>query len=267
MTETVKKPKVRLGSNYWRLWVASVVSNLGDGIALIAYPWLASAVTRSPVLIALIAVAQRLPWLVFTLPAGVITDRVDRRKLMVAMDVSRTLITLVVAATVVAAASDLPSPEQVATGAVSAANLVVYGVLLGASLLFGFAEVLRDNAAQTFLPAIVEADQLERANGNMWGAEMVTNSFVGPPLGSLLARQLPIPSQESGLVQSVSLPSPHGVPGGASPPAWHAPITQSSCPLHTIPSSHTALVRHSTHAFRSSSQNGKLGSVQGSVPA
>ena len=39
---------------------------------------------------------------------------------------------------------------------------------------------------QTILPAIVEPDGLERANGNLWGAEMVMNSFVGPPLGSLL---------------------------------------------------------------------------------
>ncbi len=81
------KGKIRLGANYWRLWFASVISNLGDGIAVIAYPWLASAVTRDPLLIALIAVAQRLPWLLFTLPAGVITDRVDRRKLMISMDV------------------------------------------------------------------------------------------------------------------------------------------------------------------------------------
>ena len=63
----------RLGTNYWRLWTASVISNLGDGISLIAYPWLASAVTRNAILIALIAVAQRLPWLLFSLPAGVIT--------------------------------------------------------------------------------------------------------------------------------------------------------------------------------------------------
>ena len=50
-TDTDKQPKVRLGRNYWRLWTASVTSNLGDGIAFIAYPWLASAVTRDPVLI------------------------------------------------------------------------------------------------------------------------------------------------------------------------------------------------------------------------
>ena len=186
MTVAHAKQKVSLGIDYWRLWFASVTSNLGDGIAQIAYPWLASAVTRDPVLIALIAVAQRLPWLVFTLPAGVITDRVDRRKLMVAMDVARTFITLVVAATVVGASNGLPTPEQVASGDIGGTNYGVYLVLLGAALAFGFAEVLRDNAAQTFLPAIVPAEGLERANGNLWGAEMVANSFVGPPVGSLL---------------------------------------------------------------------------------
>lgn len=185
MTTAVAE-KVRLGANYWRLWIASVTSNLGDGIAAIAYPWLASAVTRDPVLIALIAVAQRLPWLVFTLPAGVITDRVDRRKIMVSMDVVRTFITLAVAVTVLGAVDGLPTPEQVSAGEVAGTNLSVYLVLLFASLAFGFAEVLRDNAAQTFLPAIVKPEGLERANGNLWGAEMVANSFVGPPIGSLL---------------------------------------------------------------------------------
>ena len=68
---------------------ASVISNIGDGMSQIAYPWLASAVTRNPILVALVMVAQRLPWLVFTLPAGVITDRVDRRRAMVTMDVLR----------------------------------------------------------------------------------------------------------------------------------------------------------------------------------
>lgn len=185
MTTEVKE-KVRLGGDYWRLWFASVTSNLGDGIAQIAYPWLASALTRDPILIALIAVAQRLPWLVFTLPAGVITDRVDRRKLMVAMDVVRTGITVVVALTVLGAANGLPTAELVAAGAIDGTNYGVYMVLLFAALAFGFAEVLRDNAAQTFLPSIVAPEGLERANGNLWGAEMVANSFVGPPLGSLL---------------------------------------------------------------------------------
>lgn len=178
--------RVRLGNNYWRLWTASVISNLGDGISLIAYPWLASAVTRNAILIALIAVAQRLPWLLFSLPAGVITDRVDRRRIMVTMQAFRTLLTVIVAIVVVGYSSSLPSPEEVASGIAVDTNLVVYAVLIVSALLFGMAEVLYDNSAQTILPAMVEPDRLERANGNLWGAEMVANSFVGPPLGSLL---------------------------------------------------------------------------------
>ena len=89
MTDTVETQRTepRLDGRYYKLFSASVISNLGDGVGTIAYPWLASAVTRDPLLVALVFVAQRLPWLVFTLPAGVITDRVDRRKAMVAMDV------------------------------------------------------------------------------------------------------------------------------------------------------------------------------------
>ncbi|MCL1693780.1 MAG: MFS transporter [Actinomycetia bacterium] len=181
-----KKPKVRLGANYWRLWSSSVASNLGDGVAMIAYPWLASAITRNAVLIALIAVVQRLPWLLFTLPAGVITDRVDRRKLMLWMNVFRTIITVIVAIVVFGQSSTLPAPGEISGGMDVTTNWFLYLTLLIAALAFGMAEVLYDNAAQTILPAIVEPEGLERANGNLWGAEMVMNSFIGPPLGSVL---------------------------------------------------------------------------------
>ena len=81
-------PVGRLGRDYFKLFGASTISNLGDGIGTIAYPWLASAVTRDPVLIALVFVVQRLPWLLFSLPAGVITDRHDRRRLMISANVA-----------------------------------------------------------------------------------------------------------------------------------------------------------------------------------
>jgi len=180
------EPRVRLGSNYWKLWSSSTVSNLGDGVAMVAYPWLASGITRNPILIAMIAVVQKLPWLLFTLPAGVITDRVDRRKLMLSMNVFRTVITVIVAAVVFSQSSTLPAPDEIAGGIDVATNWFLYTTLLVAALLFGMAEVLYDNAAQTILPAVVDADALERANGNLWGAEMVMNSFIGPPLGSVL---------------------------------------------------------------------------------
>ena len=175
-----------LGKNYWRLWVAHGVSNLGDGISQVAYPWLASAVTRSPLLIAAVAVASRLPWLVFTLPAGVITDRFDRRKIIIAMDITRAALALLVAVAVTFEVDNLPALDTVGSGIDLATNWFLYTVLIVTALLFGCAEVLRDNSAQTFLPEVVEADQLESANGKLWSVEFVTNSFVGPPLGSFL---------------------------------------------------------------------------------
>jgi MFS family permease len=180
----VEKPSRTLGSSYWKLFAATAISNLGDGVSLVAYPWLASAVTRSPLLVALIAVAQRLPWLVFTLPAGVITDRVDRRKAMVLMDGLRFILTLVVALAVLGQQKHLPGPNAVQT--VVGTRTGLYVVVLIATLLLGMAEVLRDNSSQTILPAIVASDDLEKANGRMWSAESVANTFVGPPLGSLL---------------------------------------------------------------------------------
>jgi MFS family permease len=186
--EDAKQPKQKIvfGHNYWKLFMASVVSNLGDGIAQIAYPWLASAVTRDPVLIALIAVAQRLPWLIFTLPAGVLTDRLDRKKIMSWTSVFRTVLTGIVAVIVLMQTDVLPAPGELVDGADLPTNTVVYVTLLVAALLFGFAEVLFDNSAQTIMPAVVEPEVLEKANGRLWGAEMVMNQFAGPPLGSIL---------------------------------------------------------------------------------
>lgn len=174
-----------LGKNYWRLWSAHAISNVGDGVSAIAYPWLASAVTRSPLLIALVAVASRLPWLVFTLPAGVITDRFDRRKIIVAMDLFRGLLALIVAVMVTFESSSLVKLDEITRANIDT-NWLLYSVLIVTALLFGCAEVLRDNSAQTLLPSVVEEKQLESANGKLWSVEFLANSFIGPPLGSLI---------------------------------------------------------------------------------
>jgi MFS family permease len=176
--------KERLGPSYRKLFISTTVSNIGDGMSLIAYPWLASALTRNPLLISSVALVQRLPWMVFTLPAGVITDRVDRKKAMVAADVTRFGLTLIVAFAVLAKQSSLPGADELSKVTGTATGL--YIMLLIATLLLGTAEVLRDNCGQTFMPSIVEVDQLQKANGRMWSAEQIANTFVGPPLGSLL---------------------------------------------------------------------------------
>ena len=176
----------KLGASYWRLWTATAISNLGDGISGVAYPWVASAVTRSPFLIAAAGFASRLPWLIFTLHAGVLTDRFDRRKLIVAMDSARGALTIVVGAIVLLNRDSLPSLNDLTSLTDLQTNWPLYMTLVITAFLFGLAEVLRDNSAQTLMPSVVDKENLEKANGRMWSAESLTNSFIGPPLGSLI---------------------------------------------------------------------------------
>jgi MFS family permease len=176
--------RLRFGANYRKIYVATGLSNIGDGMSSIAYPWLASAITRNPLLVALIAAAQRLPWLLFTLPAGVITDRVDRKRAMVAMDSLRFAFTLVIAFAVLAEQGTLPAPDEVKH--VVGTRTGLYLLLVLATLLLGCAEVLRDNCNQTLMPNIVAPQHLEKANGRVWAIESAANTFIGPPIGSLL---------------------------------------------------------------------------------
>ncbi len=176
-----------LGRPYRTLFAASTISNLGDGIGVVAYPWLASAVTRDPLLVSLIIVAQRLPWLVFSLPAGVISDRYDRRALMAGANAVRAALTAVVAVGVFAIGDRLPSPDVLDTlGTDLDTNVGGYTLVLAATLLLGCAEVLYDNTAQTIMPSLVEDDQLERANGRLWSSEQVMNTLAGPAFGAVL---------------------------------------------------------------------------------
>lgn len=224
---------VRSRANLRRLLAAVTVSNFGDGISLLAYPWLASAITRHPILIALVAVAQRLPALLFSLPAGVAADRYDRRRLMVGANVIRTVLTVAVAGVILGRRSGLPGPDEV-TEFVST-DSVLYLTLIVATLLLGVAEVVYDTSAQAFLPLIVADDDLERANGQLLAAEIVSNQFIGPPVGSaLLAIGAALPFVVDGATFAVSAaliavvvtlprtvaPTADLSPGPSAPSSW-----------------------------------------------
>lgn len=175
-------------SNYVRLIGASGATNLADGIASVAFPWLATLLTRDPFLIGLVAFAGRFPWLLLAVPAGVITDRSDRRNLIVRADVFRVLLTFGVVGLILT----LPNNVEVMPAFDKAMPYVL--ALSGLAFLLGCAEVVRDNAAQTLMPSVVPPDDLERANGRLWTVETVVGRFVGPPLaGFLIAFALPAP--------------------------------------------------------------------------
>jgi len=186
---------LRTNRNYRLLFSASSISNLGDGIAAMALPWLATLLSRDPFAIAMVAMAMRMPWFLFSLPIGVLTDRLDRRRLMVQADVFRVLLTLAIIA-MIFSSDPLPLETDGTT---------LIWLLAGAAFLMGTAEVFRDNAAQTMLPSVVSKDALETANGQMWSAEQIMGSFVGPPLaGVLIALWVPLPFGVNALAFTLS---------------------------------------------------------------
>ncbi|MBT8152609.1 MFS transporter [Epibacterium ulvae] len=169
--------------NYRYLFSATAISNLGDGVSALAFPWLATLITRDPFLVAFVGFATRLPWLLLSIPAGVWTDRADRRQLMIRADLARLALTFGVIG-IIFSVPDFPLADPLP---------YIFG-LSALAFLLGCAEVLRDNAAQTVLPSVVPKDTLERANGQLWSIEQVMGSFVGPPLaGLLIAYAVPAP--------------------------------------------------------------------------
>jgi len=159
----------RLGGNFARLWTAGAVSNLGDGVVLAAMPLLAASLSHNdPVTVALVATAGTLPWLLFSLVGGAIADRTDRRRTMAVVDGMRFVAMAALAVALLA-------------GAESIVLLVIV------SFALGMAETVFDNASQAILPSLVtDDDLLETANGRLEGAQIVTNQFVGPPVGAVL---------------------------------------------------------------------------------
>src|SRR5215468_11744876 len=90
----------RLGRSFRWLLASSWVTNLGDGITLAAGPLLVAAQTRNPLAVAMAALLQRLPWLMFGLYAGVVVDRVSRRAIVITTGLVRAVILLLLTASI-----------------------------------------------------------------------------------------------------------------------------------------------------------------------
>jgi MFS family permease len=161
--------KVAGGSGFAKLWGATAVSNVGDGVYATALPLLAASLTRDPLLVSLVSFAEWLPWLLFGLLSGALLDRWDRRRVMWTVDAARFAI---VGGLAVAVLMDRAS----------IALLAAVGFLLGTG------QTLVDTGAHSILPALVsrDAQRLERANGRLVGTQVVTQELAGPPVGGFL---------------------------------------------------------------------------------
>ncbi|WP_436500892.1 MFS transporter [Actinokineospora sp. HUAS TT18] len=179
----------RLGRDFGKLWGAFAASNLGDGIALAAGPLLVASLTSDPALISGAAAVQQLPWLLFSLISGAYVDRLDRRKLIIVVNILRASVIAGLAA-------------AVWTGAVTIPLIYV------AFFLVGVAETFADNAGGAMIPAVVDKELLPKANARLTAVHMVGNMMIAPPVGAavfVIAAALPFGINAVGFLVAAAL--------------------------------------------------------------
>lgn len=155
------------GTNYNKLLSATVVSSLGDGLVLSAFPLAAVSVTADPLAVSAVLVAAFAPWPLISLFAGAYTDRYSRKTIMLVADAFRIVV----------------------FGGLSLAILVGFTnvpTLCVAAFFAGSASVFFDNAASTVVPRLVTNVHLDRANGRLFAAQLISRNLLGPPIGGLM---------------------------------------------------------------------------------
>jgi predicted MFS family arabinose efflux permease len=157
----------RLGRSFRWLLASAFITNVGDGVALAAGPLLIASQTRDPFLVSLAVLSQLLPHLVFGLIAGAAADRLDRRRIVVLVNLGRAVVLAVLAATIV-------------TGTVNIA------IILIALFVLGTAEAFADGSTSTMVPRVVAREDLGVANARKQGAFLLTNQLLAPPVGAFL---------------------------------------------------------------------------------
>ena len=158
---------VQLGGGFRRLLAASWLTNLGDGIAAAAGPLLVASLTDDPFPVALAALLRWAPVLLFGLYAGALADRHDRRRIVLAANLSRVVLVSALAAA--------------AFAGVLSVTLVL--VVLG---LLATAEVFADNTTTTLTPMLVHRDDLAVANARVQAGFITLNQMAGPAVGAVL---------------------------------------------------------------------------------
>jgi len=157
----------RLGHQFRVLMSSSWTSNLADGIAIAAGPLLVASKTHEAFLVALAALLQWAPPLVFGLWAGALTDRLDRRLIIVTVGLARACVLALLASAV-------------------AFDTAPIGLVLLAMFLLGTADVFANNTTSTLLPMLVSKDDLAIANARLQTGFVTINQLVAPPIGATL---------------------------------------------------------------------------------
>jgi Na+/melibiose symporter-like transporter len=156
-----------LGPAFRNLFTANLASSLGDGIARIAAPLLAVRLTDDPLLISGITALSLLPWLFFAIPAGILVDRIDRRRALALANGVRAALAAVL---------------LLLTWSGTLTIWWLYAVIF----VYGALETVYDGAIRAVVPSIVARPNLPSANARIEGGELVVQNFAAGPFTSIL---------------------------------------------------------------------------------
>jgi len=149
------------------LWLATALAFVTDEVTKLLFPLLAADLTRSPLRVSLVTFALSAPWLLVSLPAGALVDRLDRRGVLLGVNAARVVVLAVLAT-------------------LWAADVVTLPLLALAAFLYGISETFFEPTTQAITPMVVARDGLERANTRLMGVQMAVE-VLGTPLGGALA--------------------------------------------------------------------------------
>jgi MFS family permease len=163
----------RLSGDFSKFWVGQTISNLGSSFSLLALPLIVFQLTGSAVNLAITTAAFFLPYLLFGLVIGAWVDRVDRKRMMIAVDFGRA-----------AVIASIP--------ALSAVDALSVWWIYAVTFLTSTLTIAFDSGEFAAIPSLVDRDDLVTANGRIQASYQAAQ-FVGPILaGGLLGAGLPI---------------------------------------------------------------------------
>jgi Na+/melibiose symporter-like transporter len=201
----MKSSRTGLGRPFANVFTANLASSLGDGITRTAAPLLAARLTNDPLLVAGVGALALLPWLFFAIPAGILIDRIDRRRALSIANGIRALL-------------------GVGLVALVATNSLTIWWLYLVVFIYGAFETVYDGAIRAIIPSIVEKVNLSRANSRIEGGELVVQNFLSGPFTSVFfAVTVLIPLGVNAAVFAIAVVLAFYLPRAASGRQFDAP--------------------------------------------
>ena len=166
MAETIQTPSLLHNRDYMFLWSGQVVSVLGSRLSEIVFPLLAWDLTGSPIAAGILVACYKVPLVLFSLPAGALIDRWDRKRAMMWCDTLRCLAFATI-------------PVSTVLGALTIWQLFIVALIEGTlSVFFNVAQVAA-------LPRVVQKEQLPEAGAQNQATTAIAE-FAGPGLGTTI---------------------------------------------------------------------------------